>query len=62
MNILGINPSNNSIQWNFNSNLESEYFNCKLVETATTYKVVSLDDTITYLITPLSNTIIKYIL
>jgi hypothetical protein len=61
MNILEIDNQNNLAHWLINDNVQNEFFNCKLVETATTYKIVSLDDTITYLITPLSNTVIKYL-
>jgi hypothetical protein len=60
MNILDVNNFTNSIQWRVNNNLEGEFFDCKLVETTTTYKVTSTDDTITYLIVPLNITAIKY--
>lgn len=61
MNVLEIDNLNNMAYWRITNNIESEFSNCKLVETATTYKIVSLDDTITYLITPLNNTVIKYL-
>jgi hypothetical protein len=60
MNILYIDIENNRAQWTFNNNLQGEWTDCKLVETSNTYKITSLDDTITYAIAPLQGTFIKY--
>ena len=69
MNKLLIDNTTQEIEWDIQSGnfladgwkLEELYSSAKVVTTASTYKIVSLDDTITYAEVPIQATIIKYI-
>jgi hypothetical protein len=69
MNKLIIDSTLQKIEWDLQSVraataewiLEEYFYDCKLVKDNNTYKVVSIDDTITYVELPIQITVLKYI-
>jgi hypothetical protein len=69
MNKLIVDSATQTIEWDLQSVraataewiLEEYFSNCKIIKDTNTYKVVSTDDTITYVELPIQITVLKYI-